>query len=239
MADVTIVCPTHGRAGDVTAFQTFGPQLLLCVAESQYPLYREAYPNGNFDVHPDTVKGLAPKVTWMYEKYGSFFRVDDDAGPMLDNADGGSKITDWHKAQDLVHRLADMAEQMGVYMFGFTHLSRPVYYSGHKPFQLTGALHGGKTGFLEGSGLWWPEDISFFDDVWISGLNAYLHRKCLIDNRYTIPTKIGIKGGLAAFRTRAMIDKKAQVCQATFGDAVTLHPDDVDDVCPWSLKVPW
>jgi hypothetical protein len=239
MADVQIVCPTHGRAGEVTAFRTFGPDLLLCVSQSQLPLYREAYPDARFDVHPDSVKRLAPKIRWMYARYGSFFRVDDDASEMLDNTDGGSKVTDVGKARDLVFRLADMAEEMGVFMFGFTRLARPVFYSGHRPFELSGELAGSRTGFLEGSGLWWPDDIDFYDDAWASGLNAYMHRKCLIDNRYTIPAKIGVKGGLAAYRTRATIWQKAEILKQSFGDAVTLNLDDVDDVCPWTLKVPW
>jgi hypothetical protein len=240
MADVTIVCPTHGRAGEVTAFKTFGPSLLLCVAESQLPLYREAYPNGRFDVHPDSVKGLGPKVVWMHEKYGAWFRVDDDADYMLDHTAGGEKITDARKARHLVHRLADQAEQMGLFMFGFTELARPVYYSGHKPFKLTGVIEGGKCGFLPGSQLFWPTDIDMADDVWISGLNAYFHRACLIDMRYAIPTEIGQKGGLAAHRTTPRIDEWSQKLKDTFGEAMMINPPgSYSGPYPWNLRVPW
>jgi hypothetical protein len=240
VAQVTIVCPTHGRAGEVTAFKTFGPQLLLCVAESQAPLYKEAYPDCNLDVHPDSVKGLGPKVRWMQEKYGSYFRVDDDADYMIDHTAGGEKVKDWKLAQALVHRLADQAEQMGAFMFGFTELARPVYYSGHQPFKVAGEIEGGKCGFLKGHSIWWPEDCSFIDDIWACGLNAFHHRYCLIDMRYAIPTIVGQKGGLAAYRTRSKVWEKAEVLRAAFGDAIKLqNRNDFDDVYPWNLRVPW
>lgn len=240
MTEPVIVCPTHGRAGEVTAFRTFGPNLLLCVSESQAPRYREAYPEARLDVHPDSIKGLGPKVKWMIEKYGGYFRVDDDADYMIDHTAGGEKIRDHAKARDLVYRLADQAEQMGLFMYGFTELARPVYYSGHQPFRLTGLIEGGKCGFLPGSRIWWPDNIDFIDDFWASAINAFHHRACLIDMRYAIPTKVGQKGGLASFRTDKRIWEMADFLKASFGPAVDLSERATfDDTYPWRLKVPW
>lgn len=240
MVDVTIVCPSHGRAGEVGAFKTFGPDLLLCVAESQAPLYRAAHPDARLDLHPDSIKGLGPKVKWMNEKYGAYFRVDDDAGAMIDHTSGGAKITDFAFARGLVYRLADMAEQMGCFMFGFTELARPVYYSGHQPFKLTGEIEGGKCGFLPGSRIWWPDDIAFVDDIWACGLNAYYHRKCVKDMRYGLPTVVGQKGGLANVRTSTRIWKAADFLRASFGEAIDLADRSTfDDTYPWNLRVPW
>jgi hypothetical protein len=238
-AEVTIVCPTHGRAGEVTSFATFGPGLLLCVAESQAPAYRAAYPDARLDVHPDSVKGLGLKVIWMAEKYGSFFRVDDDADRMIDHTQD-CKIDDTAKARDLVYRLADQARDMGAFMFGFTELVRPVYYSGHAPFRLTGLIEGGKCGFLEGHSIWWPEHISFVDDFWASALNAYHHRFCLVDMRYAIPTQVGQLGGLAGHRTTSQIWEKADFLRTAFGEAVELSDRETfDDTYPWRLRLPW
>jgi hypothetical protein len=191
MADVTIVCPTHGRAGEVTAFKTFGPDLLLCVAESQLPFYREAYPDGRFDVHPDSVKGLIAKVKWMHAKYGGYFRVDDDASPMIDHS--------------------------------------------------SGELEGGKCGFLPGHQIWWPDDLEpFIDDIWACGLNAFYHRKCLIDLRYAIPTTVGQKGGLAASRTTHRVWEAAARLRDAFGETIALQDRATfDDTYPWNLRVPW
>jgi hypothetical protein len=239
MADVTIVCPTHGRAGEVTAFKTFGPDLLLCVAESQLPFYREAYPDGRFDVHPDSVKGLIAKVKWMHARYGGYFRVDDDASPMIDHS-SGEKVKP-STAVQVVHRNADLAEQLGVYMFGFTELSKPVYWSGHKPYKLAGELEGGKCGFLPGHQIWWPDDLEpFIDDIWACGLNAFYHRKCLIDLRYAIPTTVGQKGGLAASRTTHRVWEAAARLRDAFGETIALQDRATfDDTYPWNLRVPW
>jgi hypothetical protein len=219
MADVQIVCPTHGRAGEVTAFKTFGPELLLVVSTSQLPLYKEAYPFAKFDVHPDDIKGLGPKVKWMQARYeGGYFRVDDDAGPMIDHANSCDVTPETARA--IVHRNADMAEQMGMFMFGFTELARPVYYSGHRPYRLAGELEGG--------------------DIWACGLNAYHHRKCLIDMRYAIPTPVGQKGGLARYRTSKRVWEKAAVLRQAFGEAIELQDQATfDDTYPWNLRVPW
>jgi hypothetical protein len=238
--DLTIVCPSHGRAGSVTAFRTFGEDLMLCVAESQLEAYRAAHPNARFDVHPDSVVGLGPKVKWMYAKYGSYFRVDDDADFMINHAAGGEKVRDGRVARALVHRLADMAQQMGAYQFGFSELARPMYYSGHRPFLLTAEIEGGKCGFLAGSKIWWPDDVGFIDDIWACGLNAYHHRFAVKDMRYAIPTVVGQKGGLANFRTKKAVWEKAEVLRQAFGDAIELQDKETfDDTYPWNLRYPW
>jgi hypothetical protein len=239
MAEPTIVCPTHGRAGDVTSFKTFGPSLLLCVSESQAPLYREAYPEARLDVHPDSVVGLGPKVKWMLDKYGSMFRVDDDADYFFDHMNS-EKITDPKVAKSLVYRLADQAEQMGAFLYGFTELARPVYYSGHQPFKLTGLIEGGKIGFLPGSRLWWPEEHPWLEDAWLAGLNAYYHRFCLIDQRYCLPTLVGQKGGLAGARTVRRVYEMADSLKASFGEAIELIPAEKwDGSYPYRLRIPW
>lgn len=238
--DLTVVCPTHGRAGGVTAFETFGEDLLLCVAESQAPAYRAEHPNARIDVHPDTIVGLGPKMTWMYEKYGALFRVDDDAKQMLCHVDGSKVPQD--EAVSVVERLADQAEQMGAYLFGLTSEVRPLYFAPQDPFTFTGHIDGGKMGLLPGSKLWWPEDIAFADDFWINALNGHHHRFSLIDDRYAIPTPdAGVaKGGLASFRTTAGVWQKAEFLKDSFGDAVVLRDkNDSGFTYPWKLKVPW
>ena len=83
MGEVAIVIPTHGRAGSVSTFKVF-PMAILCVAESQEKLYREAYPDKEIVVHPDSIKGLASKRQWIYDYWGDVFQVDDDITAMTD-----------------------------------------------------------------------------------------------------------------------------------------------------------
>lgn len=234
-----IACPTHGRAGEVTTFKTFGDDLLLVVAESQLEAYKDAHPHARFDVHPDSVKGLGPKVRWMLDKYGPMFRVDDDADYIIDHADG-SKVTRPQIARDLVYRLADMAEDMGCFLYGFTELAKPLYFSGHRPYKLSGLIEGGKIGFIPGSKLWWPEDQPWLEDAWLAALNAYHHRFCLIDQRYCLPTLVGQKGGLANARTMRRVWKMGEFLQTQFGDAIEMIPADKwDGSYPYRLKIPW
>jgi hypothetical protein len=239
MTDLTIACPTHGRAGQVTTFRTFGEDLLLVVAESQHEAYKAAHPHARFDVHPDSVVGLGPKIKWMLDKYGSMFRVDDDADYMIDHVNS-RKITDPQVAKDLVYRLADQAEQMDAYIYGFTELAKPLYFSGHQPFKLTGLLEGGKIGFREGHGIWWPENHPWLEDAWVSAMNAFKNRYCLIDQRYCLPTLVGQRGGLANTRTMERVWKMADTLKAAFGDAVDVIPRaEFDDVYPYRLRIPW
>jgi hypothetical protein len=236
--DVVIVCPTHARAGSVSALGAFGRELMLCVSESQAPSYREAYPDTKLDVHPDTVVGLGPKMTWMSEKYGTFFRVDDDAGRVIDHSD--SSRLDPLRACATVRRLADAASEMGAFLWGMTSDENPLHYSPMDPIRMTGFVDGGKQGITAGSKLWWPDDIDFADDFWISLLNAFEHRFVYIDTRFCVPTKVGQKGGLAAIRTEAEIRKKATLLKAAFGDAVTIKADvDRTFTYPWLGRVPW
>jgi hypothetical protein len=156
-----------------------------------------------------------------------------------------------------VHRLADQAQQMGCFLFGLSSEMIPHHFSPQAPFRTTGMVDGGKSGFLPGSKLWWPEDIAFADDIWISALNAHEHRKCLIDDRYVVPTMGANKGGLADVRTTAAIWRKASFLTNAFGEAIEIRDEPPRDVVtgtrknpkmdstsmsatyPWRLRLPW
>lgn len=239
MADVQIVCPTHNRPGEVRAFETFGPDLLLSVAESQVPAYRSAYPDAKIDPHPDTLIGLPAKKQMLADKFGAVFWVDDDAGKMIDH-ENGVKVEP-AKARDLVQRTADTAEQMGVFLFGFSMETNPLYYSPQNPFQLTGMMGGGKFGILPGSKLWYPEDpkLGMWEDLWMGAINAYHHRFMFCDLRYAIPTSVGQGGGLANVRTDKTLWEQAARMQEQFGEAIVMKERGDAALYPWRLKVAW
>jgi hypothetical protein len=241
MADVTVVCATHGRAGRVTAFEAFGDDLLLSVAESQVGAYRDAYPYAQIDPHPDDVVGLPAKKNWLHDRFGDVFIVDDDATQMIDMQD--STRVPPAKARALIGQVADMAEQMGAYLFGFGDDGNPLHYQPAQPYRLTGVFAGGKFGLLAGSGLWWPNDPKYglIEDVWMSALNAHVHRKCVRDVRHVLPTIAAWKGvpqpgGLGNVRTRAANREVGEFLKASFGDAIELNDFAVYN---WNLRVPW
>jgi hypothetical protein len=239
MTEVTIVCPTRGRAGEVSAFRTFGNEMLLSVSESEVDAYRAAYPDARIDPHSDDLIGLPAKKQMLLEKFGGVFWVDDDALPMIDMTT--SQKVDPPVACDLVQRTADTAEQMGAFLFGFNHDEIPMHFQPQRPFQLTGMMGGGKFGVLPGSKLWYPPDprVGFWEDLWLGALNAYEHRFCFCDLRYTIPTSVGQVGGLSNLRSDRTLWEQADVMVSCFGDAVKLKDKADVTLYPWRLKVPW
>lgn len=239
--ELTIVCPTHGRAGQVKAFEAFGEDLLLSVAESQVAEYRAAYPDARIDPHPDTVVGICQKKNWLHKKYGSVFMIDDDAKPMIDLMGVTTHKVDPATAVDVIWRLADQADQMGAKFYGFAEEPNPLHFSPMHPFRVTGPIAGGKVGWHASDDLWWPDEVEFSvaEDVWMSALNAYAHRYCLIDMRYCIPTQVGQLGGLSKFRTDSAIWRAADRLKDAFGDAITIKTKSETALYPWRLKVPW
>jgi hypothetical protein len=240
MADVTIVCPTHGRAGRVMTFDAFSQEdVVLSVAKSQVEEYRAAYPDARIDPHSDKIVGLPAKKNHIYGKFGAVFYVDDDVMPMVDLA-GGGKVEP-RLAVELVHRLADQAEQMGTFLFGFNEDNVPMHFQPQKPFALSGPVSGTCQGLLPESGLWWPDDPRFgpAEDIWLAGLNAFRNRSCLRDLRYAVRDVRGTVGGNAALRSSTMMAEMAKKLVESFGDAIVLKDPSQATLYYWRLKVPW
>jgi hypothetical protein len=238
--DVVIVCPTHNRAGVVSSFAAFGPDLLLCVAESQLPKYKAAYPEGRFDVHPDDVIGTSQKRDWMWRKYGSLFMVDDDInGMMRDFSQVPMRKVPPAEAYDIVQRTADMAAQMGAVLWGLQGTGNPMGFQPQRPFKVSPGLQlGCAMGLHPSDDLFFPKMPWTHEDVFISGLNAYHHRFQLQDLRYGLEPTYKNTGGRASLITDAWLTKAREHLQESFGEAfdVTVTPKGMRVE---KLKVPW
>lgn len=221
MPDPQIVCPTHGRAGRVSTFRVL-PDLTLCVSESQHPLYAEKYPDADYLVHPNSVVGLAPKRQWIQEHFGAknedVMMLDDDITSFLDKAQEPTGVCGPGETRDHVKRLFSTAEQMGVYLVGFSNTSEPLHYSPMNPFRLSGFVGGHSLGLRAGHNLWFHPDL-LEDDWWISLLNAHYHRMCLIDDRFSFAQSKTFKnkGGLAQHRTVGHLRNDHKVLREHFG----------------------
>jgi hypothetical protein len=234
VADPVIVCPTFARAGNIKAFGAFGDDLLLIVAQRQLDEYRAAHPTARFDCHPDSLGGLSLVRQWIYDKYGDVFMVDDDVPAMYDYTDKKACKVEPARAQELVHRMADMAEEMGAFLYGPSEERNPLRFQPHKPFRLTGVVRGRAMGLRAGAKFFWPTDPSVDDEMCLSGLNAYYHRFCLVDCRYAMPGDEYSVGGLAARRTQQTIVQWVGKLKLMFGDAVSAQA--MGDA---KLKIPW
>lgn len=67
MAELPIVCPTHGRPGRIHAFDVL-PDIPPCVARSRKTSNREAYPAAELIVHPSSVKAILAQAPVASER---------------------------------------------------------------------------------------------------------------------------------------------------------------------------
>jgi hypothetical protein len=243
----TIVCPTHGRAGAVTIFRLL-PDIPLCLAESQLPLYQEHYPDAEYIVHPDSLIGMSRKRQWMLDKLGDIFMLDDDIVAMRDvmvRAGEDGTIRDPQTIKDLIYRLFDQAEQMGAYLVGFNNFAHPAAYRPQYPFQLTGSVAGRAIGIRTGGKLEFPNKSMMTDDMYVSALNAYHHRYCLRDDRYVFYATgcWDNKGGMAIHRTWDRMLENNEFLRESFGDAIVRETGTAiagpRNDAQVKLKVPW
>jgi hypothetical protein len=248
MTEPKIICPTHGRAGNVKIFRLL-PDITLCVAESQLPLYQEHYPDADYLVHPDTVQGMAMKRQWMWERHPNLFMLDDDIVSMRDMTVGpgqDASITNPQHVRDLVARLFDQAEQMGAYLVGFNNFAHPAAYRPQLPFGLTGAIAGRALGLRAGSRLEFPPNrMMITDDLYISALNAYFNRFLLRDDRYVFyaPGCWDNTGGMATYRTWDRMVENNALLRDLFGEAIQKKTGTAlagnSHEAQLKLKVPW
>lgn len=236
MGNVPIICPTHNRAGLVTAFKAFGNHMTLCVAESQVPAYEAAYPDADLLVHPDSIVGSSPKRGWLYEKFGTLFMVDDDVGQMIDFRDNPIRRVEPDEARDVIERCADTAAQLGAKLWGVHGTGNPMLYKPGKPFKVSpGLILGCAMGLHPSDKLWFPQEPWAHEDLFISGLNAYHHRFVFQDLRYGLEPAYKNQGGRATVMTSDWFARSKEHLADSFGEAFS-WPDG-----QWvpKLKVPW
>jgi hypothetical protein len=223
MADPLIVCPSHGRAGQVLVFKVL-PDIPLCVAESQAPLYAAAYPGCDLIIHPDDVVGIAPKRQWMLDKLGDVMMFDDDVTGVSDVQVGlgeSAKVTDPDRIRGLVQRLFGMAEALGATVCGFSSYADPAMYRPQNPFSLKQMVSGHTLGVRRSDKVVFPPKSDLLtDDLFISALGMFHDRVVLTDLRYAVSVAHTwhATGGMAAHRTWQRMVENEKYLKMVFGD---------------------
>jgi len=225
---VQIVIPSHKRPERVHTMQVVA-DAVICIPESQKKDYARYWGDDVLVTHPDSVVGLTAKRQWIYEHFGNVFMLDDDIRDMrrlypLKKARVRSRNT----ARDIIYATADAARQAGAYLFGFNKNPNPASYRSHKPISLTGYVTGCAHGLLEGSKLYYDTNVVVNEDFWISALNAYHHRYCYKDMRFTFMQQQTHKnpGGLAEFRNLKTEEADYKYLVDKFGkDVIRLKED--------------
>lgn len=244
---VPIVIVSHGRPNRVIT-KAILPDGIICIPASQEVAYREHYPDSEYKIHPDSVKGLPNKRQWIYETFGDVFMIDDDISGVIDMSDPKASKVTGDRLVSIIERSWDTSKQMGVYLWGFTKAQNPAaFHKALTPFNLSGRLPGLCMGLNAGAKFWINgAGITTVDDEWIVALNAHYHRISFIDWRYGfVEDRRDRQGGAGAIRTRATEQNDVQAMLDAFGpEVVRVNREGETDrrlseMLGFSLHIPW
>jgi hypothetical protein len=201
---------------------------VVAVPESQANDYR-AIVADKVLTHPDSVKGLTPKLNWLLDKFeneDALLFLDDDLVGVTrcftsPGESGGATMREPELIHALVEQTAQMAQDIGAKLFGWEANNGAIrYYTGLKPFMLTGYINGCAIGFLKGHGLRYDTRIVAKNDFDICAMNAYRHRYLFKNCRYTFIQKetfVG-RGGQSAFRNSQTEKRDVALLKEKYGD---------------------
>lgn len=196
--------------------------------QSQRSEYAAVTPN--LLCHPDSVKGLTPKLNWLLDKFRSedaIVFLDDDlvglARCFISPGEKGATIKEPALIHEIIEHTAQLAADLDAHLFGWEASNGALrYYTGFKPIMLSGYINGCAIGFRRGHGLRYDERIVAKNDYDICLMNAYLHRRCLKNSRYTFnqrETFVGI-GGQSAWRNSETEKRDVALLRQKYGDVI-------------------
>ncbi len=183
---------------------------LVCIPDDEdYAEYlASGFTKKQLLVHSSKMIGIAPKRNWILQQFQNepVFMVDDDMESfhrVYGKLGQTSKIKEVGAAQEVINNLAQMTHDMGAFMFGLGCFPDPKLFGVDKPFAITGFIPGAAMGLLPGHGLSFDTQFLLRDDFDICCMNAFRHRICLKENRFTFSTVEMYKraGGQATYRT--------------------------------------
>ena len=197
-----IIIPTRGRAdviGD-KALKLF-PDATLCIGEDETDAY--AAVSDRLLVHPSNVLGIGPLRQWVLDHVADpcVVMVDDDVTHVYSQVGFHKwRIEDADTARAIVERLAILAADADVRVFGFNQAARPLTYANFRPLSLDTWV-GGMVGII-GRELRYDTSLLLRADIDFC-LQSLLHdRIVLVDGRYSfIHTRFAGGGGNAANRS--------------------------------------
>ncbi|MGA2499559.1 MAG: hypothetical protein ABSH20_17620 [Tepidisphaeraceae bacterium] len=191
-----IIIPSKGRASAIggKALRLF-PDATVCVGEDEQDAYAKV--SQNLLVHPAGVVGIGPLRQWVLDHVEDpcVVMVDDDVTHAYSQVGFHKRrIEDADTARAIVERMAILATDAGVRVFGFTQAARPMTYANFRPFGLNTWV-GGLVGIV-GRELRYDTALLLRADIDFC-LQSLLHdRIVLVDGRYSfIHTRFGGAGG--------------------------------------------
>lgn len=242
-----IVIVSHKRADRVITTNIIRDPI-ICVPEAQKEEYAEHNPGIEIVTHPDEVIGSSPKRQWIYEKFGDVFMIDDDVMYMnrVYRKRKEKVILTKDETTDVITDTFHLCKENGIFLFGFNRVAHPKAFKAHQPIKMNGYLCGGAYGMIKGSKNFFPNYPYFVaDDYFLSAINAYYHRYCWIDSRFSFAyneTEAG-QGGCADYRTEERRKESYIYLKKHFGDAIVPRKDTsikrVKSRWEKTLKIPY
>lgn len=199
-----IVIPSRGRSDIVGAKALkLVPDALVCVGADEADNYRRV--TKNLLVHPTDVIGIGPKRQWILDNVDDpvVVMVDDDMESVYSNVGfRRRKITDPRVCQAIIERVAIMAEDMQVGVFGFWQAAFTRYYANFKPFSLNTWV-GGVIG-IRGRELRYDPKLLLRADIDFCLQSLMRHRIMLMDCRYRWFGGLAFEGKGGGARVRSL-----------------------------------
>ena len=215
-----VVIISHGRADNVITKKNVA-NCKIVVCKKDYDIYKEYNKDIEVIAGPDEL-GIMNNIKFCSDYFGDVCILNDDIYAVQANY---KKINDRNKltkdgAYDVIQNAYCIAKLLDVKIFGFSDAMAPFHYKPNKPFLLSGYIQGRAFGLIKGHKFDFSSDFEILNDFYLSLQNAYLYRKCFIDNRFSFKTKYISDGGLASERNKNEIQKEYKMLKFLYGDAI-------------------
>lgn len=142
--DIAIIIPSKGRPNTVKTVLSILPSARYCIAESEVEAYGITNKN-NLLVHPDSLKGLVPKRQWILDNVTErcVFQCDDDIYEVVSLVGyRPRRITDPDAIFRIIHNVAYVCDELGLKLFGYTQIPKPLYAPDNRPFAFCSIVMG-------------------------------------------------------------------------------------------------
>lgn len=187
---ILVAIPTYRRYDSVPSLKLF-PYGVLFVSESEESKYREHYPDAEIVTHPDTIKGLTPKLNFILryaidKGYDGVVKVDDDfkQGVCLTPF---RSVIDNDEIYQVLESLMVMCHDSGTNLFTFNQTADIRRYEQHYPIKLFSSVRIGIYGVLlkDREPQWFDERFILKQDMDYAFQTVYKYRHMLVDYRYS------------------------------------------------------
>jgi hypothetical protein len=219
-----IISPTYKRAGNVKAVKYFDGLVLAC-HEFEEKSYREAYPDNELMILPDSLRGNMAKVRnyiLLNSDDAQLVMIDDDVEFLGYHENGVQKVMPWPESLRFLEMGFRMAEELGTVLWGVNLQADPKFYRPYTPISFLSPVLGPFSCILnQGDGITYDERLGLNEDYDFAIQVMHRYHKILRFNKYFYRAgHLDEEGGCGAYRTMEREKTQADIMKAKWGDVV-------------------